>query len=85
MDYQKRAEALVADIKKNEGQKADDPLFNTIQSRDHLLYLMVYTAEMIKVSRGVRRRMTIAVILLLLVLVVNVVALLFSIEILAAP
>ena len=66
MDHHMLADRWVADIKKDEGEKSNDPTFCAIQSRNHLLYLMVYTGELITVAKGVRRRMTVIMVLLIL-------------------
>ena len=66
MDHNLAADRWVNHYKKDTSDQNDDPNFCTIQSRDHLLYLMFYTSELISVAKGIRLRLTVIAGILLL-------------------
>ena len=70
MHHQQFADQFYKDWTKDDAENLkSNPNFYGQQSRMHLLYLTVYTSELITVAKGIRRRLTvIAAILVLCVL-----------------
>ena len=63
------ADEWVRIIEKGDGPKTDDVDFCILQSRRHLLFLMSLSAELIDIQKGIRRRLTMLIVLLALVFV----------------
>jgi hypothetical protein len=70
VDHHQIASEFYKDWTKDDDKKLkSDPLFYQQQSRMHLLYLTVYTSELIGIAKGIQWRLTIiAAILILCVL-----------------
>ncbi len=67
MDHNFLADTLYKSMTKDDDQRASaDPEFYTKQSRMHLAYLTIYASELISIGKGIRRRLTIIAVTLML-------------------
>jgi hypothetical protein len=67
-DHNLLADAWVSSEIKKDGDKRNDATHCIISSREHLMYLMFFTSQLISVAKGIRFFLGVITLLLVLVL-----------------